>query len=102
NDTLDGGPGADILSGGSGADTFVFRAGQHTGAANCAVVLDFSGAGGDGDMFRFVGYGTAAQGANLTQLDATHWSINSADGTVHDVIQLLGNAVVHPNDYLFM
>ena len=49
-----------------------------------------------------MGYGTAAQGATFTQVDATHWSINSADGSVHDVITLQNGASVHPSDYVFV
>lgn len=95
--TLDGGAGADVLWGGSGADTFVFRAGQASGD----IVLDFNGAGAAGDMLLFEGYGTAADGAHLTQLDATHWEITSADGLIVDVITLANGANVDLNDYIF-
>jgi hypothetical protein len=51
------------------------------------------------DAFVFVGYGTAAQGASLTQVDATHWSINSADGLVHDIITLSNGAPGAPERF---
>jgi Ca2+-binding RTX toxin-like protein len=98
-DTLVAGPGLDTLYGSSGNDTFVFNRGQ----ANGDVVADFTGNGAAaGDQFQFIGYGTAAQGATFTQVDATHWSINSADGLVHDIITLPNSAAVHPSDYLFI
>ncbi len=55
-----------------------------------------------GDQLRFVGYGTAAEGATLTQVDATHWSINSADGLAHDIIAISNEASIHANDLVFV
>ena len=73
------------------------------GQGNGDVVADFAGnRAAAGDQFQFIGYGTAAQGATFTQVDATHWSINSADGLVHDIITLQNSAAVHPSDYLFI
>jgi Ca2+-binding RTX toxin-like protein len=96
---LDGGPGLDSLSGGAGNDSFVFRKGQASGD----IIVDFNGNGAAaGDQLQFTGYGTAAQGATLTAVDATHWSINSADGLVHDVITLANGAGIHASDYLFV
>jgi Ca2+-binding RTX toxin-like protein len=96
---LDGGPGTDSLSGGAGNDSFVF----HKGEANGDTIMDFNGNGAAaGDQLRFTGYGTAAQGATLTSIDATHWSINSADGLVHDTITLANGASIHASDYFFI
>ena len=47
------------------------------------------------------GYGTLEQGANLTQVDSTHWMINSADGRVHDLITLANGATLDSSDYVF-
>jgi len=77
----------------------VFAAGEASGDA----IVDFAGNGAaPGDSLRFVGYGTAADGATFTQVDAEHWSINSADGLTHDVITLLNGASVHASDYMFV
>ena len=99
NNVLDGGAGIDFLTGDAGNDTFVF----HRGEAGGDTIADFAGNGAAaGDQLQFSGYGTAAQGANLTNIDATHWSINSADGTVHDIITLSNGAGIHSSDYLFV
>ncbi|HZO47325.1 MAG TPA: hypothetical protein VFB68_15625 [Xanthobacteraceae bacterium] len=100
NDTINGGIATDTLNGGSGNDTFVF----HRSEASGDVISDFVGNGaGAGDQLQFVGYGTAAQGATFTQIGATNqWSINSADGLIHDVITLANGATVHQSDYLFV
>ncbi len=99
NDKLDGGADSDSLTGGSGSDTFVFRAGQ----ANGDIVVDFDGGGaGAGDVLQFQGYGSAAQGATLVQIDATHWQITSADGLTVDVITLSNGATLDPSDYIFI
>ena len=37
---------------------------------------------------------TAARGTSFTQIDATHWQINSADHARHDVITLSNAAAV--------
>jgi Ca2+-binding RTX toxin-like protein len=96
---LDGGRGVDSLTGGAGNDTFVFRKGEAGGDT----VVDFNGNGAAaGDQLQLVGYGTTAQGATLTPVDATHWSINSADGLTHDIITLSNAASLHPSDYLFV
>ncbi|RZJ00838.1 MAG: tandem-95 repeat protein [Brevundimonas sp.] len=99
NDVIDGGAGADRLIGGLGDDDFVFHAGQ----ANGDVILDFIGNGdAAGDELVFKGYGTAADGATFVQLDATHWQINSADGSIHDVITIENGGPVHSTDWEFM
>jgi Ca2+-binding RTX toxin-like protein len=98
NDTLNGWAGLDVLDGGAGNDTFVFSRGE----ANGDTVLDFAGNGAAaGDSLLFVGYGTAAAGATITQQDATHWSINSADGLTHDIVAFSNTAVIHASDFLF-
>src|SRR6185503_6470613 len=97
-DNLNGGAGADVLNGGNGNDTFTFAAGE----ANGDTVQDFNGLGAAaGDQFVFSGYGLAVNGANFVQLDATHWQINSADGTIHDIVTLAIGASVDPSDYVF-
>jgi serralysin len=95
DDFLYGGAGADELVGGSGADTFVFKRGE--GGKDS--VYDFDG--NSGDMLMFSGYGTLEQGAKLTQVDDTHWMINSADGRVHDLITLVNGASIDASDYIF-
>lgn len=97
NDTLDGGAGVDELTGGLGTDVFQFSAGESNGDT----IADFSGSAGQGDQLVFFGYGLASQGATLTQVDSTHWSINSADGTVHDVLTIANGAAISAGDYQF-
>ncbi|MGZ9099677.1 MAG: nidogen-like domain-containing protein, partial [Brevundimonas sp.] len=99
NDVIDGGAGMDRLIGGLGDDDFVF----HAGEANGDVIVDFIGnADAAGDELVFRGYGTAAQGATFVQLDATHWQINSADGTIHDVITIENGGSIHSTDWEFV
>ncbi len=57
DDTLEGGAGADTLDGGAGADTFVYRAASDSTAANTDYILNFSGAGGEGDRLDLSGLG---------------------------------------------
>jgi len=96
-DVLFGSGGADLLDGGAGNDTFVFG----RGSAHGDTVLDFAGNGAAaGDSLIFSGYGTT--GASFTQVDATHWSINSADGAVLDVLTFRNSASIHSTDYLFV
>ena len=99
NNVLDGGAGIDFLTGSGGNDTFVF----HRGEAGGDTIADFAGNdAAAGDQLQFSGYGTSAQGASLTAVDATHWSINSADGMVHDIITLSNGANIHASDYFFV
>lgn len=84
----------DTLIGGIGDDTFVFRPGAHEGAT----VADFASAS---DHLVFIGYGSADEGASLVQLDATHWSVNSADGLVHDIVEFSNAVTIHAYDYMF-
>jgi Ca2+-binding RTX toxin-like protein len=93
---IDGGGGADILVGGGGGDTFVF----HRGEANGDLITDFDANNAE-DHLVFIGYGSAAEGATLTQIDDTHWSINSADGLAHDVIAFNNAAIVHAHGFMF-
>ena len=99
NNTLDGGGGADVLIGGAGNDTFVFNVGQ----ANGDTIIDFAGNGaGAGDTLTFVGFGTAAQGATLTQIGASNqWLIHSGIGGADETITLLNGATVDASDVLF-
>jgi serralysin len=99
NDTLNGGAGVDSLTGGGGNDTFLFVAGQ----ANGDTITDFAGNGASaGDIIQLQGYGTAAAGATLVQLDATHWEITSADGLTVETITLSNGASVHASDFIFV
>jgi hypothetical protein len=98
NDTVNGGAGADTLAGGSGLDLFVFDAGQGDGDT----VLDFNGSGtAAGDSLLFRGYGTAAQGATFTQIDATSWAVTSANGQITDVITFANAAPIDVTDFVF-
>lgn len=95
---LDGMGGADRLQGRGGNDIFVFTAGQAQGD----VVVDFRGAGAAaGDTLLFLGYGTAAAGADLVQLDRTHWQVAAATGGLHETVTFANGAVIDPSDYLF-
>ncbi len=94
NDYLDGGAGADTLAGGAGNNFFNFTRGE----ANGDTVTDFA----SGDSLQFFGYGFASQGATFTQVDATHWSINSADGAIHDVVTFSNAPTIAPGDVTFL
>ena len=97
-DVLEGGAGADTLVGGLGNDTFAFAAGQANGDA----IVDFDGKGSlVGDKLLFKGYGTAASGAKLTQVNATDWQVSSADHTINELIHLASGTTVHVTDYAF-
>jgi len=99
NNTLNGKEGADTLTGGLGNDIFAFNAGMADGDT----VADFAGNGAAaGDSLRFVGYGTAAEGATFVQLDATTWQINSADNFFHDTITLVGAPGIDASDFAFI
>ncbi|HYC48166.1 MAG TPA: hypothetical protein VED01_22055 [Burkholderiales bacterium] len=99
DDILHGGAGADRLAGGAGNDTFAFVAGEAHGDN----VVDFNGNGAAlGDTFVFTGYGSASAGATFVQLTPTHWSINSADGLVHDIVAVVNAAPIHETDYVFV
>ena len=88
--------GGDSLFGGGDDDTFVFRRGQAAGDT----VIDFAGNGAAaGDTLQFIGYGP---GASFTQIDATHWQINSGDGLTHETITFQNCAAVHASDVLLV
>ncbi|MFL5119408.1 MAG: hypothetical protein ACJ8C8_02945 [Microvirga sp.] len=91
NDYLNGGGGADYLEGGAGADVFLFTRGEANGDA----VADFTPGQ---DRLGFIGYGL---GSTFTQVDATHWMVNSADGTTHETINLLNAPTITPADFFF-
>jgi Ca2+-binding RTX toxin-like protein len=96
---LNGLGGVDTLTGGASGDTFVFAAGQ----ANGDSITDFSGNGAAaGDALLFQGFGTAAQGATLTQFDATHWQIHSGLDGHNELITLANGAGVHASDFYFV
>jgi Ca2+-binding RTX toxin-like protein len=96
---LDGLGGADALTGGGGNDLFSFSAGQASGDA----IVDFAGNGvAAGDALRFVGFGTMAQGATLTQLNATQWQIHSGLDGHNEIIMLANGASIHASDFFFV
>ena len=97
---LNGLGGADQLTGAGGDDTFWFRAGE----ANGDVVIDFSGNGAGCRRFVPVpGFGTAAQGATFTQIDATNqWQIHSGLDGHNEIITLANGAAVHASDLVFV
>ncbi|HYC44527.1 MAG TPA: hypothetical protein VED01_03485 [Burkholderiales bacterium] len=98
-DTLDGGAGADRLAGGAGNDAFAFTRGEAHGDA----LIDFAGNGAAaGDRLVFHGYGTAAQGATFVQIGAARWRIDSADGTVHEIVAFINAASIDASDYAFI
>jgi hypothetical protein len=99
NNILNGLGGGDALTGNGGLDSFVERVGE----ANGDVVSDFDGAGAAaGDTFVFVGFGTTAQGASFTQLNATQWQIHSGLDGHNEIITLGNSAAVHTSDVLFV
>ena len=96
---LNGLGGADTLTGGGGNDTFVLAAGQANGDA----ITDFTGNGAAaGDGLRLVGFGTAAQGATFTQLNATQWQIHSGLDGHNEIVTLTNGAAVHSSDFFFV
>ncbi|HYC48820.1 MAG TPA: hypothetical protein VED01_25355 [Burkholderiales bacterium] len=98
NHVLDGGGGTDVLTGGSGADTFRFAKGQ----ANGDTVNTFNSTGVHLDLLMFVGYGTAAQGATFVQIDPTHWTVTSADGSTSETIAVNTAIALTAADYTFV
>ena len=95
-DLLEGGAGADRMTGGGDDDTFVLRRGEADGD----VLVDFDGAyGWPGDSITFVGYGS---GAFLTRDDATHWTVHSGDGLVHETFEVLTGRTIVESDYFFV
>jgi Ca2+-binding RTX toxin-like protein len=96
---LNGLGGADTLTGGGGFDFFEFWTGQANGDA----ITDFTGDGAAaGDAIRLAGFGTAAQGATFTQLNATQWQIHSGLDGHNEVITLSNGAAVHGSDFFFV
>jgi Ca2+-binding RTX toxin-like protein len=96
---LNGLGGTDTLTGGGGFDFFEFTAGQ----AHGDIIVDFTGNGAAaGDAIRLVGFGTAAQGATFTQVNATQWQIHSGLDGHNEVITLSNGAAVHGSDFFFV
>jgi Ca2+-binding RTX toxin-like protein len=94
DDTLDGQEGADLMQGDAGSDIFLLLRSE----ANGDTILDFTG----GDHLQFKGYGSPADGASFLQVDATHWSINSDDGSVQDVVTIANGVPLTSADYTFI
>ena len=87
DNVLNGGDGADDLSGLGGNDSFSFIAGEAQGD----IVWDFTGNGvGVGDLLRFEGYGSLADGAGLTSLGGNLYQVTSWDGLVSETITIYG------------
>jgi serralysin len=96
--SLDGRGSADVLTGSGGSDTFIFRAGEAMGDT----VTDFAGNGAAaGDALRFIGYGSAAEGATFAQQSATQWLVTSANGAYHDTLTFANGAAIHASDFFF-
>jgi Ca2+-binding RTX toxin-like protein len=78
---LRGAAGADTLTGGAGNDTFVFA----STADGLDHITDFSGNGGEGDVFAFnhfaFGNGLAIGGADTGVLDVSHFVANGFGAT---------------------
>jgi hypothetical protein len=55
-----------------------------------------------GDALRFLGFGTEAQGATLTQFNATQWLIHSGLDGHNEFITLANGAGVHSSDFFFV
>ncbi len=73
------------------------------GEAYGDVIYEFQGNGAAaGDVLRFEGYGSIAEGATFRQLTATEWEIASADGLTRDIITLVGGPTVDASDFLFV
>ena len=98
NNVINGGGGADILVGGGGNDRFVFSAGQ----ANGDTITDFVGNNGLADTLDFMGFGTTANGATFTQLNASQWQIHSALDGHNEIVNFANNAGLSPNDFHFV
>jgi Ca2+-binding RTX toxin-like protein len=96
---LNGLGGADTLTGGGDNDVFILAAGQSI----AELITDFAGNGAAaGDVLRFTGFGTAAQGATFTQFNATQWQIHSGLDGHNEFITLSNGASVHPSDFVFV
>jgi serralysin len=91
-DLIQGKGGGDALAGMAGGDYFVFSPGE----ADEAIVLDFSGTGGESDLLLFTGF---APQTTFTAVDATHWQLSY--GTTVEVIEFANAATITPSDFLF-
>jgi hypothetical protein len=61
-------------------------------------ILDF-----DGDSLRFVGFGTADDGATFTQIDATNeWVIHSGLDAHDEIITFMNGAAPDTSDWHFV
>ena len=99
NNGIDGHGGADVLQGNGGNDLFSFNVSE----ANGDTMMDFVGNGaGAGDAIQFHGFGTAAQGATFTQLNATQWQIHSGLDAHNEIITFSNSAAIHASDYAFL
>jgi hypothetical protein len=88
-----------VLQGNGGNDLFSFNASE----ANGDTIQDFVGNGAAlGDSIQFHGFGTAAQGATFTQIDATHWQIHSGLDAHNEIITFSNSAAIHASDFTFL
>jgi hypothetical protein len=63
-------------------------------------VTEFAGNGNAaGDRLVFVGYGSEAAGATLTNMGGNDWRITSADGLTMEMISISGSVVAQ--DWVF-
>jgi VCBS repeat-containing protein len=99
NNVLDGKGGHDRLVGRGGNDTFVFAAGEADGDwVDNVMGIDAVAH----ESFRFVGFGTAADGATFTQIgDTNQWQIHSGLDGHNEVITFLNGARVYASNYVF-
>ena len=89
--------GANTLVGLAGNDTFVFL----SGSADGATVADFDHA--QADLLVFGGFGTAAQGATLSQIGTTdQWQIHSGLDSHNETITFSNHAALQVGDFLFV
>ena len=89
------GAGAETLHGSDGADRFVFQAGQASGD----MIVDFTSGI---DTIDLIGFGSPAQGATFTQLNATDWQITPAGSSTGELLHIANAAPISAADIHFV